>query len=120
VLLLQAAELRAELLRLQAPDTAGLKEDLINALLAHLLHPSITAVAAETNSKESAAAELVALTAQGLQLLQQLAPAVVAAVQQRQVGADHVIGLQVLPQWQVGHNSILHTAVLLQACLLCA
>jgi hypothetical protein len=115
-LLLQAAELRAELSRLQAPDTKGLKEDLINALLAHLLHPSITAAAVDAASKGSAAAELVVLTAQGLQLLQQLAPAVVSAARQHQGGADHRVGLQLLPQCQVGSNSILSTAV--TACLL--
>jgi hypothetical protein len=67
---LQAPQLRTELSRLQAPAASkGLKEDLINALLLHLVHPHTTAGAA-------AGAEAVVWTELGLQLLQRLSPAV--------------------------------------------
>jgi hypothetical protein len=95
---LQAVELRAELARLQLPDVKGLKEDYINALLAHLLHPTTAAAAAG-----GVTADPVQLTVQGLQLLQLLTPAVSAAAQQ-QLGPQEAatgLGPRVLARCQV-------------------
>jgi hypothetical protein len=95
---LQAVELRAELSRLQLPEVKGLKEDYINALLAHLLHPTTAAAAGGGVS-----ADPVQLTVQGLQLLQLLAPAVSAAAQQ-QLGPQEAatgLGLRALARCQV-------------------
>ena len=100
---LQAVELRAELSRLQLPEVKGLKEDYINALLAHLLHPTTAAAAAAGGGGGGVSADPVQLTVQGVQLLQLLAPAVSAAAQQ-QLGPQEAasgLGLRALARCQV-------------------
>lgn len=92
------SDLRAELSRLQVPESKGLKEDLINVLLAHLLYRSTAAAAAASaagNGHAAAVPTQVSLASRGELMLHRVSLVLYRTVQQQGVG------LQVLTSCQV-------------------